>query len=248
MNDKLELISNYDYSIKETDPELTEILDNFLSKQVFKESILTDKERLIVTLACLVTNQSIELYENIVKIALDIGVSPIEIKEMLYQSLAYIGLSKTYEFVKRTNEIFTEYGINLPLESQSTIEYDNRLEEGYNLQVRNFGKEFIDNSINNCPEGQKHIWDFISSYAFGDFYTRNGLDDNLRELISFTFILSLRGCENQLRIHTKGNLEIGNSKEKLVSVITVLVPYLGFPRVHNALAILNEVCQEKKNK
>ena len=66
MNDKLELISNYDYSIKETDPELTEILDNFLSKQVFKESILTDKERLIVTLACLVTNQSIEIYENIV--------------------------------------------------------------------------------------------------------------------------------------------------------------------------------------
>ena len=50
--------------------------------------------------------------------------------------------------------------------------------------------------------------------------------------------MSLRGCENQLRIHTKGNLEIGNSKEKLVSVITVLVPYLGFPRVHNALAIL----------
>lgn len=248
MNKKLELISNYDLALKETDPELTDILDNFLSKQVFKESILTDKERLIVTLACLVTNQSIELYDNIVKIALDIGVTPVEIKEILYQSLAYIGLSKTYYFIKKTNEIFDEYGISLPLESQSTVKYEDRLEEGYNLQIRNFGKEFIDGNIENCPVEQKHIWDFISSYAFGDFYTRNGLDDYLRELISFTFILSLRGCENQLRIHTRGNLEIGNDKEKLVSVITVLVPYLGFPRVHNALAILNEVCEEKNKK
>ena len=246
MNKKLELISNYDFSLKETDPELTDILDNFLSKQVFKESVLSDKERLIVTLACLVSNQSINLYENIVKVALDIGVTPVEIKEILYQSLAYIGLSKTYDFIKKTNEIFNEIGINLPLESQATIQYEDRLAEGYNLQVRNFGKEFIDNNIKNCPVGQKHIWDFISSYAFGDFYTRSGLDDYLRELISFTFILSLRGCENQLRIHTRGNLEIGNDKEKLVSVITVLIPYLGFPRVHNALAILNEVCEEKK--
>lgn len=242
MNKKLELISNYDPSLEETDPELTEILDNFLSKQVFKESILTDKERLIVTLACLVSNQSLNLYENIVKVALDIGVTPVEIKEILYQSLAYIGLSKTYDFIKKTNEIFNDCGIYLPLDKQSTIDYDDRLVEGYNIQVRNFGKEFIDNSIQNCLEGQKHIWDFISSYAFGDFYSRNGLDDNLRELISFTFIISLRGCENQLRIHTKGNLEIGNTKEKLISVITVLVPYIGFPRVHNALAILNEVC------
>ncbi|MBE6486122.1 MAG: carboxymuconolactone decarboxylase [Methanosphaera stadtmanae] len=242
MNKKLELISNYDSSLKETDPELTLILDNFLLKQVFEESILSDKERLIVTLACLVSNQSLNLYENVVKVALDIGVTPVEIKEILYQSLAYIGLSKTYDFIKKTNEIFNEYNINLPLENQATINYDDRLEVGYDIQVRNFGKEFIDNSIQNCPEGQKHIWDFISSYAFGDFYSRNGLEDNLRELISFTFIMSLRGCENQLRIHTKGNLEIGNSKEKLISVITVLVPYLGFPRVHNALAILNEIC------
>lgn len=246
MNKKLELISNYDFELKETDPELTEILDNFLSKQVFKESILSDKERLIVTLACLVSNQSVNLYEKMIKIALDIGVTPVEIKEILYQSLAYIGLSKTYDFIKKTNEIFNTLGIYLPLDNQSTISYENRLEEGYNIQVRNFGKDFIDNNIENCPDGQKHIWDFISSYAFGDFYSRNGLDDSLRELISFTFIMSLRGCENQLRIHAKGNLEIGNSKEKLVSVITVLVPYLGFPRVHNALAILNEVCEEKK--
>lgn len=236
----LELISNYDSSLKDNDPELADILDNFLAEQIIKESVLTDRERLMVTLACLISNQSIELYEKMIFAAMDIGLTPVEIKEIIYQSIVYIGLSKAYAFIDKTNEIFKLNAIKLPLEGQSTIDYDDRLNVGYELQVNNFGKEFIDTSIADCPEGQKHIWDFISSFAYGDFYTRSGLDEKSRELISFTFILSLRGCENQLRIHTKGNLKVGNSKEKLVSVLTVLIPYIGFPRVHNALAILNE--------
>lgn len=241
---KEELISNYNHNIKKYDPELSEILDNFISKQVLKESILTDRERMLVTLACLISNQSPELYKSIVNASLDIGVTPTEIKEVVYQSLAYIGLAKTYDFINITNEIFIKNNIYLPLPNQRTVDYEDRLETGYNLQVRNFGKNFIDNNIENTPPGQKHIWNFISSFAFGDLYTRNGLSDQDRELISFSYILSLRGCENQLRIHTKGNLEIGNSEEKLVSVITVLVPYIGFPRVHNALAILNEIIED----
>ena len=247
MNKDIEIISNINPELLESDPELTSILDNFLSKQVLKESVLSDRERLLVTIACLVANQSSELYEKMVKHSLDIGVTPVEIKEILYQSLAYIGLSKTYELLDKTNEIFIEKNIKLPLPSQATVKYEDRLNKGYNIQIRNFGKDFIDNNIENTPEGQKHLWDFISSYAFGDFYTRNGLSDEDRELISFTFILSLRGCENQLRIHTKGNLEIGNNIEKLVSVVTVLIPYIGFPRTHNALAIINEVYDKLKN-
>ncbi len=244
MNKKLELISNYNPSLRESDPELTDILDNFLSKQVFEESTLSDRERLMVTIACQIANQSIKLYENIVKIALDIGVTPIEIKEILYHSLVYIGLSKSYEFIDKTNEIFKELNIKLPLEEQATVKYEDRQRAGYDIQVRNFGKEFIDSSMDSAPEGQKHLWTFINTYAFGDFYTRNGLSDQDRELISFTYILSLRGCENQLDIHTKGNLQLGNDKEKLVSVVTVLIPYIGFPRAHNALAIVNRVCDE----
>lgn len=244
MNENIEIISNLDSVLVETDPDLTGILDNFVSKQVLNESVLSDRERLIVVIACLVSNQSYNLYEKMIIKALDIGVTPIEIKEILYQSLAYIGLSKTYDFFELTNRIFNEKNIKLPLPSQSTVKYEDRLQEGYEIQIRNFGKEFIDNNIENTPEGQKHIWDFISSYAFGDFYTRSGLSDNDRELLSFTYILSLRGCENQLRIHAKGNLELGNNIEKLVSLITVLIPYIGFPRTHNALAILNEVYEE----
>ena len=140
MNENIEIISTLDSVLVETDPDLTGILDNFVSKQVLNESVLSDMERLIVVIACLVSNQSYNLYEKMIIKALDIGVTPIEIKEILYQSLAYIGLSKTYDFFELTNRIFNEKNIKLPLPSQSTVKYEDRLQEGYEIQIRNFGK------------------------------------------------------------------------------------------------------------
>ena len=90
------------------------------------------------------------------------------------------------------------------------------------------------------PEGQKHFNRFLEGFCFGDFYTRDGLDDQQRELITFVFIATLGGCENQLRGHIQGNLNVGNDKEKLISAMTVIMPYIGFPRTLNALAIVNE--------
>ena len=51
----------------------------------------------------------------------------------------------------------------------------------------------------------------------------SALNDKQRELITFTFITTLGGCENQLRGHIQGNLSVGNDKERLISAITVLL-------------------------
>lgn len=63
----------------------------------------------------------------------------------------------------------------------------------------------------------------------------------MRELLTFSMLLSLGGCESQLKGHTQGNLNLGNDKDMLLSVITQLVPYVGYPRAPNALRGLNEV-------
>ena len=98
--------------------------------------------------------------------------------------------------------------------------------------------------FNNAVEGQEHFNEFLADYCFGDFYTRKGLSDQDRELITFTFIANLRGCENQLRGHTAGNLAVGNDKDKLISAITIMLPFIGFPRTLNAVAIVNEICSD----
>lgn len=54
----------------------------------------------------------------------------VEVKEMLYQAVAYLGLSRVYAFFAPTNTIFTNQGTSLPLASQKNTKNQTRLEAG----------------------------------------------------------------------------------------------------------------------
>jgi 4-carboxymuconolactone decarboxylase len=91
------------------------------------------------------------------------------------------------------------------------------------------------------PANQIHIQKYISANCFGDFLSRKGIDIKTRELLTFSMILSLGGCEPQLKGHIQGNLNVGNDKETLLCTVTQLLPYIGYPRTLNAIRCLNEV-------
>jgi 4-carboxymuconolactone decarboxylase len=107
------------------------------------------------------------------------------------------------------------------------------------LQKEIFGN-MIDKMYQESPANQIHIQKYLSANCFGDYYTRKGLDIKTRELLTFSMILSLGGCEPQLKGHIQGNLNVGNDKEVLLSVVTQLLPYVGYPRTLNAIRCLNE--------
>lgn len=91
-----------------------------------------------------------------------------------------------------------------------------------------------------APENEKQFQDYLSANCFGDWQTRTGLDKRMREMITFAMLISLGGCEPQVRGHIRGNLAVGNDKELLLQVITLLVPYIGYPRTLNAVQALND--------
>ena len=238
MND---LYDNFN-RIENNFPDFFELFRDFALGEVFDNSNLNQKDSLLVTLATLIANQSPKAFKKILINALDMDVTPVEVVEVLYQSVPYVGFAKAHNFFGVVIKAFTKKGIALPLQSQTTVTEDNRYEKGRELQEKYFGSEMIQMMNDNAPEGQKHFNRFLEGYCFGDFYTRNGLNDQQRELITFVFIASLGGCENQLKGHIQGNLNVGHNKEKLISALTVILPYIGFPRTLNALHILNEVC------
>jgi 4-carboxymuconolactone decarboxylase len=226
--------------IEKNDPEFHEIFKNFAYGEVFEYSALTEKESVLVTLASLIACQSPKAFKKILLAALGKDITPEEIKELLYQSVPYVGFGRAHNFFGVVIKVFDKKGIEMPLGNRSNTTPDNRCKKGRELQDKYFGGEIIQAMNDNAPEGQKHFNTFLEGYCFGDFYTRDGLDDQQRELIAFVFIATLGGCENQLRGHTQGNLSVGNTKEKLISAITVILPYIGFPRSLNALSIINE--------
>ena len=90
------------------------------------------------------------------------------------------------------------------------------------------------------PKDQLHIQRFLSANCFGDYLTRRGLDLKTRELLTLSMLASLGGCEAQLAGHVKGSLAAGNDRKMLISVITQLLPFIGYPRALNALRVINE--------
>ncbi|WP_407424779.1 carboxymuconolactone decarboxylase family protein [Methanobrevibacter sp.] len=239
MND---LFENFE-RIQRKDPEFHEIFKNFAFNEVFEYSTLSEKESILVMLASLIACQSPKAFKKILTSALDKDINPEEVKELLYQSVPYVGFGRAHNFFGVVIKVFDKKGIDRPSDNRSNTSQDNRYERGREIQENYFGKENMEMMRNQTPNDQKHFNIFLEGFCFGDFYTRDGLDDQQRELITFTFIATLGGCENQLRGHTQGNLAVGNDREKLISALTVIMPYIGFPRTLNALAIVNEICK-----
>jgi 4-carboxymuconolactone decarboxylase len=150
---------------------------------------------------------------------------------------------KTLNAINEVNDVFKSKNIALPIESQKNVVEDNRFDKGLSVQVEIFG-DVITKMRESAPENQKHIQDYLSSFCFGDFYTRSGLDLKTRELLTLCIITALGGAEGQVKAHVQGNKNVDNDKETLITAITHCLPYIGFPRTLNALTCVNEIIPE----
>jgi len=238
-----ELFPNRKSTLTVTDPELIEVFDNFAFDEVLQYGNLDTRTRLMVILASMIASQALGEYKVMLSGALNVGVTPVEVKEIVYQAVPYVGIAKVCDFIYATNEILESRGVKLPVEGLSSTSPKTRFDKGLKVQKEIFG-ERIDKLYQESPANQIHIQRYLSANCFGDYITRSGIDLKTRELLTFSMLLSLGGCESQLKGHIQGNLNLGNDKEILFSVVTQLLPYVGYPRALNALRVLNEVVPE----
>ncbi len=221
----------------ETDPEFIERLERFAFDEVIKEEgqQLDDSTRYIAILATLVGCQGIDVYKEILPKALERGVSPVAVKEIVYQSVDYLGMGRMWPFLEVMHKILTKRGVKLPLEGQAATTMEDRLEKG--IQVR---KEIFGEPIKEDWK-PSHIDRWLSANCFGDYYTRTGLTLAEREMVTFCFLAAQGGCETQLVSHVKGNRNVGNDKAFLIKVVSQCLPYIGYPRSLNAIICINKV-------
>lgn len=230
--------------VLENDPELKEIMMNYLYGDVYQHGDLDIQLRELILIVVHTTNHTLKALKQHIRVAIEAKVPPIQIKEVIYQCTPYIGFGNVEEALDVVNDVFDKLHISLPLESQQTVCEETRFEKGFAIQSQAFGKERIQSGHDQAPRELKHIQNYLSEYCFGDFYTRNGLDLKIRELMTFVILATLGGCENQLRSHVGANITVGNSRDLLIETITQCQPYIGFPRTLNAIRIINEVTKK----
>jgi 4-carboxymuconolactone decarboxylase len=236
-----ELFPGHVSTLAVTDPELIESFDNFAFDEVLGYGNLDTRTRLMVQLASMIACQAVGEYRVMLGAALTVGVTPIEAKEIVYQAVPYVGMAKVFDFIHATNDVLTARGVQLPLEGQSTTTRETRADKGLAVQKEVVGAGRIDQMYAAAAPDEAHFQRLLSANCFGDHYTRTGIDVRTRELLTFAMLISVGGCEPQARGHVAANLNVGNDRGVLLSVITQLLPFIGYPRTLNALAVIDEV-------
>lgn len=236
-----ELFPGHFSPLKTTDPELIEYFDNFAFDEVLRYGNLDTKTRLMVQLASMIACQAVSEYRVMLGAALNVGVTPIEVKEIVYQAVPYVGMAKAFDFIHATNDVLVSRGVKLPLEGQSTTTPGTREEKGLAAQKEIVGADVIDQLYASAPDDEIHIQHYLSDNCFGDTYTRTGIDVKTRELLTFSMLVSLGGCDPQARGHVTANLNVGNDRGVLLSVVTQLLPFIGYPRTLNAIQAIDDV-------
>ncbi|MGU3408802.1 carboxymuconolactone decarboxylase family protein [Microbacterium sp. M1A1_1b] len=223
-----------------TDPEFVAIHQHFAFDEVLAHTSLSQADRFVVQLGAVVAVGGRTEFRALVVAALDAGVSPVVAKEVVYQATAYVGSARSTDFLVVLNELLTERGVALPLAGQSTTSPADRLPVGRAKQSEIVGTEAVDRMYDQAPADALHFQEFLSGNCFGDWYTRTGLDVQRRELLTFAILVGLGGADAQVAGHVAMNLHVGNTRQDLLDVLTVLVPYVGYPRTLNGLTAIND--------
>ncbi len=236
-----QLFPSHVSTLKVTDPELIEVFDNFAFDETLTRSGLDIRTRLMVQLAALISCQGLSEYRVMLGAALANGVTPVEAKEIVYQAVPYAGMGKVFDFIHATNEILTERGVELPLDGQATTTLATRADRGRAVQEQIVGADRVQRMYASAAGDELYFQEFLSANCFGDHIARTGIDVPMRELLTFAMLVSLGGCDPQVRGHVAANLNVGNDRQLLIGVITVLLPFIGYPRTLNALTAINEI-------
>lgn len=225
--------------LTKTDPEFMERFSHFAFDEVVNEAgqQLEESTRYLAILATLIGCGGVDAFEEVLPKALEAGVTPVMVKETVYQSADYLGYGRMLPFLKKTNAVLEAKGIALPLPGQATTTMEDRLEKGIEAQTEIFGPRMRE------AWKKGHINRWLADNCFGDYYTRTGLNLKQREMITFCFLLAQGGCEPQLIAHAKGNMNLGNDAVFLTRVVSQCLPYIGYPRSLNAVACIQKAAE-----
>ena len=124
-----------------TDPEFMEILQRNIFGEVFFTGNLTHKEREMITVVSLATMQTLPQLKAHINAALNVGNTPLEIREAIYQCAPFIGFPKTLNAIGVFNEVAKERNIKLPLEKTGTTTDEDRHLKGLEIQQKLYGDE-----------------------------------------------------------------------------------------------------------
>src|ERR1700722_206100 len=107
-------------------------------------------------------------------------------------------------------------------------EMSDLFEKGLQIRKEVLGAEYVDRAIANATEFTKPLQEFVTSYAWGAIWGRDGLDRKTRSLINLAMLTALNR-QHELGLHVRGALRNGCTVEEIREVLLQAAVYAGVP-------------------
>jgi 4-carboxymuconolactone decarboxylase len=117
---------------------------------------------------------------------------------------------------------------------------DDGRDAGMEVRREVLGDAHVDRAIERTTEFTEPFQDFITRYAWGGVWTRDGLDRRTRSVITLSVLTSL-GRENEIAMHVRAALRNGLTPKEIGEIFIHTAIYAGVPAANSAFAIANEV-------
>ena len=116
-------------------------------------------------------------------------------------------------------------------------------ERGMNVRREVLGNEHVDRAIERTTDFTADFQDLITRYAWGEIWSRPGLDRRTRSCITLTALVAL-GREEELAMHVRAALRIGLTPDEIKEVLLHAAIYCGVPAANGAFAVAQKVLDE----
>ncbi len=127
----------------------------------------------------------------------------------------------------------------------ANMEHSERYKRGWD-KLKEIDGEAGEKVITGLKDIAPDLGKFIIEYAFGDIYTRGGLDLKSKEIAVVAALTAMGTAQPQLKVHLNGALNTGSTINEIKEIILQMSAYSGFPSSINGMNALKEVLEERK--
>ncbi len=120
---------------------------------------------------------------------------------------------------------------------------DSTYDRGMRVRREVLGDEYVDAAIERTTEFTADFQDFITRYAWGEVWTRPGLDRRMRSCITLTALVAL-GRLDELELHVRAAVRNGLTPEEIGEVFLQSAVYCGVPAANSAFAVARRVLSD----
>ncbi|MBU3601439.1 carboxymuconolactone decarboxylase family protein [Polynucleobacter sp. AM-25C3] len=116
-------------------------------------------------------------------------------------------------------------------------------EKGLKTRREVLGSEYVDNSIKNAGEFNMPMQELVTEYAWDAIWNRPGLDRRSRSMINLAMLTALNR-PHELKLHLKGAINNGLSKDEIREILMQTAIYCGVPAAIDSFRCAKEVFAE----